>query len=237
MASVQHHKSRWRVKWHVDGRALYESFATKAEAESFARKVEARTVLDGAPPVTVDADTLTLARWWARWEPGRPWRASSRTTHETHWRRYIEPVFGRVPLESITTADVNRFHRRLEARGLAPGTVGAIHRTLSMALQGAVEDGLLARNPARYARLRRVPKHPPVALDAPTTEAMLDAITTTAPGLAMYARLVAATGLRRAEAAGLTWDRVDLDAGVLTVNRQLDYTAQTMPAWAPTKNN
>src|SRR5438132_459725 len=94
MASVQQHKSRYRVKWRVDGQALYESFATKREAEDAARKIDARTVLDGAPPIAMGADTLTLARWWDRWEAGRAWRQSSRDTHASHYRRYIKPVFG-----------------------------------------------------------------------------------------------------------------------------------------------
>jgi integrase len=236
MASVQQHKSRWRVKWHVDGRAVYESFATKTEAEAAARKVEAHAVLDGRAPDVLDPNALTLAKWWARWEPGRAWRPSSRATLNTWWRRYVEPVFGHMPLDQIATADVLRLHRRLEARGLSPATVSAVHRTLSMVLQGAVDDGLLARNPARYARLRKVPESRPVALDAKTTAALLDAVAATTPELAMYARLVAATGMRRSEAAGVTWDRVDLEAGLIVVDRQLDYTAATLPAWCPTKN-
>jgi hypothetical protein len=71
MASVQKHKDRYRVKWHSGGRALYENFATKAEAENAARKIEGRTMLDGKAPEAVGPDTLTLARWWDRWEPGR----------------------------------------------------------------------------------------------------------------------------------------------------------------------
>src|SRR3954467_6119343 len=107
MASVHQHRNRWRVKWRdEDGRQLVDSFATKAEAEKAARAVEARTVLDGRPPVTVAPDALTLAKWWDRWEPGRQWRASSRATHAVHWSKYIKPVFGRVPIENITTADI-----------------------------------------------------------------------------------------------------------------------------------
>ena len=238
MASVQKHRNRYRVKWRDENaRVLYESYATKAEAEKAARAVQARTELDGRPPVTVGRDALTLAKWWDRWEPGRQWRASSRATHAVHWRKYIKPVFGRVPLENITTADIKRWHRRLESRGLAPRTVGAIHRTLSMALQGAVEDELLVRNPARTAKLKRPVQTPPVALDPKMLKALLAAIDTTTPKLSTYARLLAATGIRRGEGAGLTWDRVDLDAGVLTIDRQLDYSASVLPVWSPTKTD
>jgi integrase len=231
MASVQRHKSRYRVKWHVDGRAVYQSFATKSAAEDFARKVEARTVLDGRAPDIVDPNALTVARWWERWAPGRPWRPSTRESRTGHYRRYIKPVFGNVPLDVITTADVNRFHRTLERRGLAPLTVSSVHRTLSMLLQAAVDDELLARNPARTARLPRPPKTPPVALDAPTTAVFLDALD---PQLRIFAEFVHVTGTRRGEAAGLTWERVDLDNLMVTIDRQINYTAT---GFAPTKTS
>jgi integrase len=237
MASVLKWRKRWRVKWRdADGRSLYESYATKAEAEQAARAIEARTVLHGRPPIAPTTDALTLARWWDRWEPGRPWRPSTRATHGVHWSRYIKPVFGRMPLDQITTADVRRWHRKLEEKGLAPRTVGAVHRTLSMTLQGAVEDELLARNPARVARLPRPVESPPVALTAGQLDSLLTAIDATAPTLSAYARVLAATGVRRAEGAGLTWDRIDLDAGIMTIDRQLDYSA-TLPAWCPTKTS
>jgi integrase len=238
VASVQSRNGRHRVKWYVDGRQTYSGwFATKIEAERAKRTVEGRTLLEGEAPVVIDSDTITLAQWWARWEPGRPWRESTRATHDVHWSRHIEPVFGRAALDTITSADVSSFHRRLERQGLAPTTVAGVHRTLSMALQAAVNDGLIARNPARGAKLRRTVKHAPVALDAAMTDKLLETIAETAPGLELYARLIAATGLRRAEAAGLTWSTVDLDAVIIVVDKQLDYSASHQPAWAPTKNS
>jgi len=238
MTSVRKHGNRWRIRWRDEqGRQLYDSFPTKAEADAAARAVEAHTVIDGRPPMAPSDGVLTLARWWERWEPGRQWRPSTRSTHAVHWNRYIGPVFGRVPLDQITTADVRRWHRRLEQKGLAPNTVAAVHRTLSMALQGAVEDELIGRNPARAARLHRPTQTPPVALDPSGLTQLLDAIDVTTPALGGYARLLASTGIRRAEGAGLTWDRVDLDAPAITIDRQLDYSAPTLPAWCPTKTS
>jgi integrase len=235
MASVQKHGNRWRVKWHVDGRALYDSFPTKKDAVDAARRIEAKALIDGAPPLSYDDNALTLAKWWARWEPGREWATSTRESHRSRWANYISPVFGRVAVDAITTADIRKWHRKLEARGLAPGYIAAIHLTLSAVLQGAVDDEIIVRNPARQARLRRSTKTPPIALDREQTAAFLDAVAATTPRLAPFARFVAVTGLRRAEAAGVTWDRVDLDGGVLVVDRQLDYPAPRQPAWAPTK--
>ena len=237
MASVQQHRNRWRVKWHDEtGRALYESFPTKKEADDAARRIEARALLDGKPPVTYDDTALTLAKWWERWEPGQDWKPLTRTSHASHWRRYIKPVFGPMPLEQITSADIRRWHAKLRERELAPRTIGVIHNTLSAVLQGAVADGLIVRNAARDARLKKRPAVPPVALDPETLRNMLDAIAVVNPDADVFARVIAATGLRRAEAAGLTWDRVDLDAGMLTVDRQLDMDSPvSRPKWTTTK--
>lgn len=46
--------------------------------------------------------------------------------------------------------------------------------------------------------------------------------------------IAGATGLRFAELLGLTWDRVDLDHGVITVDRTWDY--MDTKEFAPTKN-
>lgn len=238
--SVQAHRGKWRVKWRVDGRAVYQGgFDTEDAADEYAEKVYLRTKLDGQAPVVVadDDDVLTLAKWWARWEPGRPWAQSSRNTHALHWKLYIKPVFGPVALDDITTADVQAWHRKLEKRGKSPGYIGGLHRTLSMALQGAVENGLLPTgNPARTAKLRKTTKVPKAALDVATTDALLAAFDARSPKLALYARFIAATGMRRAEAAGLTWDRLDLDKGTVLVDRQMDYAADTLPTWCEPKN-
>jgi integrase len=236
MASVSQHRNRWRVRWRDEhGRQLVESFATKAEAEQAAKVIEARAVVDGRPPAVFDENALTLAKWWDRWEPGRAWRDSTRAAAQTDWRKWICPVFGKMPLDTITTADIERFHRKLESRGLAPNTVAGVHRTLSMCLQGAVRDQLIARNPAREVRVRRPPVTQPVALDPVTLDRLYAALVETTPGLVVFARVVAATGLRRSEAAGLTWDRVDLERGELTVDRQLDIATSAKAAWSPTK--
>jgi integrase len=237
MASVQRHKSKWRVKWRIDGRAVYESFATEKQARAAAARIEARELLDERPPPASEPAALTLGRWWDLWNPGKQWRASSRIKHESNYRLYIGPVFGKVALTAITGADIRRWHRKLEGRKLAPRTIASIHRTLAGCLQGAVEDELLHRNPARAARLAHTSRTPPVALSADDLDALYDALEQTTPSLVGFARLIAHTGLRRSEISGLTWDRIDLDTGVITIDRQMDHVAPTLPAWTPPKNN
>lgn len=47
--------------------------------------------------------------------------------------------------------------------------------------------------------------------------------------------LTAATGLRSSELRGLTWDRVDVEKGMVMIDRQLVGTDSRHPAWGPPK--
>jgi integrase len=149
-------------------------------------------------------------------------------------------VFGKVALAQVTVADLERWHRTMERAGLAPSSVGAVHRTFALALGGAERDGLITRNPARFARLPRRSPPRPVVLDDPTLALLDQALAVTEPRLRVFAKVCALAGLRRGEAAGLTWDRVDLERLTLTVDRQLDHGTVAAgdggsPAWGPTK--
>jgi len=241
MASVRQHGKKWQVRWRdEDGHQVVESFELEHEAQDAARKVEARTVLDGRPPVeaVTDPNAITVGKWWARWEPSRKWKPTTRAGQQSIYRCYIGPVFAKVPLNAVTAADIDRFHRALEKRDLAPTTIAGVHATFRQLLAGAERDGLIDRNPTRFARLQRAPKAPRVALTDDQVKQLHDRFAATTPRLVGFFDVCLYGGLRRGEAAGLTWDRVDLDRLVVTVDRQLDPDQRTSdpPVWTTTKS-
>lgn len=240
MASIQRHRSAWRCKWYDEtGQQRYKSFPTRPEAEAFKDRVEATVVLKGSAPAVLDG-AVTLAQWWDRWEPAQDWRTSSRNSAGTHWRRWIKPTFGSMPVAAISTIDVRHWHRVLEEKGLSPAYRNQINTTLVAVLKGAVVDEVITRNPASSLRtMSRQPREESVALDPSTTAAVLAAIEATTPALTPLAECITVTGLRRAEAVGLTWDRVDLDAKTILIDRQLDFHSSTPkhPTWGPVKNS
>jgi integrase len=89
---------------------------------------------------------------------------------------------------------------------------------LSGMYEAAIADGFVNPNPRRGAKRPKVDKAPVVPLTAEQVEA-LDAAAP--PWFSVAITLGAWCGLRQAEAAGLTVDRVDFLRRQLTVNRQL----------------
>lgn len=95
-----------------------------------------------------------------------------------------------------------------------------IHITLNAALNAAVDEGLIAVNPARRAKAPR-PGRRNVAELHTWTDAELRTFLESAAGdrLASLWRLLAATGMRRGEALGLKWSDVDLAGGRVSIQR------------------
>ena len=101
------------------------------------------------------------------------------------------------------------------ARALVRLDDPSTYTVLRAGLDGAVRDGLLARNPAALVRRPGVERQEAKHLDADGVAAVLAAAAGSRYHPALV--LIAATGLRKGEALALSWDRVDLDAGVLRV--------------------
>jgi len=103
--------------------------------------------------------------------------------------------------------------------GLSTRMVRYLHAIIRQALQQAVKEGLLARNVADATS-------PPTVKNKqmqPLTEEELLTFFETAREDRLFAAyvLAATTGLRRGELLGLCWDCVDLEHGIITVQRQL----------------
>lgn len=145
-------------------------------------------------------------------------------THRQQARSHIIPAIGRIKLEALRKAHVDRLYADLlrarpQGSGLAPSSVRRVHAVLHAALEEAVRGDLIPRNPSAHANKPKVRQEEIEPFDAEQARTFLDA----AKGNryeALYVLCLMA-GLRQGEALGLKWSDIDLDAGTLRVNRQL----------------
>ena len=145
---------------------------------------------------------------------------------------FLAPALGSLLLAKLAPVHIQETYNALahsgrrdgKSGGLAPRTRQHIHRILSSALARAVEQQLIARNPADIFR-RRLPKvehHTMTTLTAEQSAVLLDALRHSHIYWPVLISL--ATGVRRGEVLALRWRNVDLDHGTVRIVESLEQT-------------
>jgi integrase len=116
-------------------------------------------------------------------------------------------------------------------RALYDSTIRQIYTVLRAGLDGAVRDGLLARNPAALVKRPGVERTEARHLDADGAVAVLKAAQASLYHAALV--LIASTGARKGETLALRWGRVDLDAGTLKVAATIDRVNRALTITEP----
>lgn len=151
---------------------------------------------------------------------------------------HIKPSLGAIKLADLSAPQIQKFYNTLGREGhrmerkdsktgktvvttepLSTKSIRNIHGILTKCLHTAVDVGLLRFNPADRVTLPRVERKEIKPLDDEQVKAFWREA-----GEDEYCyllRMIPFTGLREAEATGLTWDCVDFQAGTLKINKQL----------------
>lgn len=137
-------------------------------------------------------------------------------------KAHILPALGRVPLSQLDPHRIQSFYNSLlrgsgEKQPLSPKSIRNVHGILSKCLSTAVKLEYMRRNPAEMVTLPRVERKEIQPLTDAQVGALVAAIGN--DGYGTLLKLVVFTGLRLAEAIGLTWDCVDFEKRRLTINK------------------
>lgn len=148
---------------------------------------------------------------------------STYESYEFNINKHIAPYFEDVPLQKLSSRDIQKFitdkleNGRLDGKGgLNPKTVRYFIRILDMAL-GQAEGDIIPKNPCRKIVLPETEKYKPRVYNESQVMELFSKVTGTGLELPVY--LGASLGLRRSEVLGLQWDMVNLKQKTLTVSR------------------
>jgi integrase len=202
-----------------DGNPKRVSVYGKTQREVLAKLKAARERTDAGSPAS--DDKMALAAWMARWREttlaASDRKEATRSLYASLSRKHIEAgVIGQISLAKLRPSDVEKLILALRSAKLSDSTIRSIYTVLRLGLDGAVRDGLLARNPAASVQRPGVARQEAAHLDPQRVIELLTAAESSRYHTALL--LIATTGLRRGECLALRWsDDVDLDAGVLRV--------------------
>lgn len=161
----------------------------------------------------------TVAKWSERWleDIETSVRPSAYETDKAAMRWVVKTI-GTTKLADLTPGDIKKVAKAIRNSGGSSSTALRYHGSLMRMLKAASLDGhkiapnvLLTPKPTAAVNDREAIAEEHIARIVPHLATTLDG-----------SRWVLAflQGLRQAEALGLTWDQVDLDAGTLTVSWQ-----------------
>ena len=176
---------------------------------------------------------ILLSDWLDYWYQGfkKPnLRPNTQMSYERRIYQHIIPNLGGIQLDKLTTNDIQQFYTKLKRRGrllrtelygegLSDQTVRGIHTTLHAALDRAVAEKLIFRNPADNCRLPPAKAREMQVLTPEEIQRLL--IQAKEDGCFELLLLELSTGLRRGEICALQWSDLNFRTGELRVERQV----------------
>jgi integrase len=212
---------KWRHDYRVDGKRLYPTFRTKAEAQAHELKINAAraggTLVDTRTGGKMRFHDLYL-EWIERIERvgakgARPTSPVTVAGYRRIYEKHLRPELEHRTLATITLAVVNDWLKTFESDDARQRA----YRQLGRMLQYAVDAGYLSTNPARNATINHVPKPVPLREHAALTPQQLQALAEQAAAGGRYGEaphdaygvlvmFAGTTGLRWSEVAGLRAD-------------------------------
>ncbi len=202
-------------------KAIYKNVLGKTQAEvkeKLKKAIEETKGLDIAK-----AESYTVGQWmdvWYEYYAKIKVRVSSHKTYEGYIKNHIKPNIGNIPLTKLTTLDLQMMYQKLltggrvdrlesqhQPKGLSAKTVRNLNQIISSAMKLAMEQKLIAHNPADGCALPRVEHREMKTLPAEQLAAFLHEAKKTGVYEMYYLDL--ATGMRRGELLGLKWEDIE----------------------------
>lgn len=201
---------------------------TKKDAETYLSKtlteISAGTFVESSPDTVEDY----LKKWLETAAKPRL-RENTYKEYEGLIERYVKPKLGAMRLSDLHPLNVQSFYTGLTAQKLSPRTVRFTHSVLTSAFKQAVRWRMLAHNPCDSVELPRKASAEMQSL-TPTEAACFLKEAESDRWSALFV-LALATGLRPSEYLGLKWSDVNLERGVINVQRSLHWRSYRTGDW------
>ena len=210
----------WEGRYKANG--LSHSIYGKTQNEVRLRLSEIRNDLDNDD--YIEPSNMLLKDWMLLWQNEylEDVKYSTADRYKSCIRVHIIPALGDVRMMDLRASMIQAFLNQCKKqKGLSEKSVKNIRLVLHKALEQAVEDEQIKRNPCDRAKVPTYDDPPKEMRPLKDTEiqVFLDVIKGHKLEGLFYTALF--TGLRESELIGLTWDCIDFAHGTIHIYRQL----------------
>lgn len=227
---------RWEgrivIGYDENGLPKTKNVLAKTKGECIEKLKALKSTITPDTPIKLKAD-MPFGEWLDHWyetycKPNA--RPATQRTYEGYIRLYLHPRLGSIPLNKVTTSDIQQMCTWMmtEARvdqkngegGLSDSQVINCYSLCDRVLEKAVAEKLIVRNPAKGCKL---PPNRPNEMKVLSREDMQKVlIQAKEENYYELFLLEFSTGLRLGELMALQWDDVDLVTGELRINKQVN---------------
>ncbi len=208
-----------RYKWF--------SFPTRREAEARLSQMLAQLHGGGTIPTTKVTVAEYLQDWLKKYATSNV-RETSLKSYRDITHQHLIPALGSIPLRRLSPLDVQGYYTgklngdaAAKLQALSPSTVRKHHALLHVALEHAVQWGLLAANVCDRVKPPKRRRKEPQRWDEEQVKLFLGEAKRSLPhGLYCLFLTLRTTGVRPGEALGLRWPDVDLTTGAITIRQK-----------------
>lgn len=220
------------IGYDENGLPKTKNVLAKTKGECIEKLKALKSTITPDTPIKLKAD-MPFGEWLDYWyeaycKPNA--RPATQRTYEGYIRLYLHPRLGSIPLNKVTTSDIQQMCTWMmtEARvdqkngdgGLSNSQVRNCYSLCDRVLEKAVAEKLIARNPAKGCKL---PPDRPKEMKVLSREDMQKVLVQAKEENYYELFLLEfATGLRLGELMALQWDDVDLVTGELRINKQVN---------------
>ena len=227
---------RWEARIIVghknDGSPMYKSAFAKTQKSALK---QLHQLIDLYRDVDLTEDSrMTLGEWLDKWLDEYmifTIRESTLDSYRAMVKNQVKPFIGGKQIASLTTADMQKFYNKIKKEGrvrehpihgktLADSMVRGVHMMLHEALDTAVKERLIAKNPTNGTTVPKCNYPEKQILGDSQLDTFLEAIKGEEYwDTFFYVEVM--TGLRRGEICGLKWQDINFEENKLQVKRSV----------------
>ena len=227
---------RWEgrivVGHKADGSPIFRSVFAKTQGELL-KKLHSRMEEYRDVELTEESG-MTLGQWLDKWLADYMTltvRESTLNSYKSITEHHIKPLLGDEKIGSITTSDIQKMYNWLRENGrvnehfekgnaLSDTFIRRVHMMLHQALDVAVRERLIPKNPTEGTIIPKVNYAPKQILTEEQLEKFLEALKQD-PLWYDFFYTELTTGMRRGEICGLKWQDFDDKTGRLHIHRSV----------------
>lgn len=227
---------RWEARIIIghknDGTPMFKSAFAKTQKSALK---ELHHLIELYRDVDLTEDCrMTLGEWLDKWLDEYmifTIRESTLDSYRAMVKNQVKPFIGGKQIASLTTADMQKFYNKIKKEGrvrehpihgktLADSMVRGVHMMLHEALDTAVKERLIAKNPTNGTTVPKCNYPEKQILGDSQLDTFLEAIKGEEYWDAFF-YVEVMTGLRRGEICGLKWQDINFEENKLQVKRSV----------------